>query len=262
MLPQPFDVGPYHVTLYEVARLVSIVAAVSLALVLNRRQGIAPVVTLSISVLGVVAGHVGARLLDTIEYARPFAFRALLGEGGSSIYGGLILSFVVVAVGATLFGVSVGRFFDGCAPAVSLAEATTRLGCFFAGCCYGTAWAGPLAVSFPPQSVAFIQQVKRGLLPPDAPHSLAVHPVQLYSVGLALLITIFLLLLFRRRHYPGDVFFAFLISYGCLRLLVAPVRVEKLRSMTMFSVLFVLCGVIGIVARRLGSGSKRADTAP
>lgn len=88
--------------------------------------------------------------------------------------------------------------------------AVHRVGCHFAGCCWGDivrgANAGDLAVQvqtttflqdvvrgiqYPPGSLPFEQHLALGLLEPDALASLPVYPVQLYEVGfLALLLAV------------------------------------------------------------------------
>jgi len=146
-------------------------------------------------------------------------------------------------------GVSPLRFLDAGAPTMALGEAMTRIGCFLNGCCYGIPWQSRFAVVFPPESFAYRDQVARGLLRPGAGQSLSVVPVQLLSAGLAFAAFAGLLGLYCRPHRDGAVFFGFLVFYGALRLAVAPIREEALRSMIVFSVGFVAVGTIGLLLR-------------
>jgi prolipoprotein diacylglyceryltransferase len=65
-----------------------------------------------------------------------------------------------------------------------------------------------------------------------------------------LAVTTYLVWRFRRRAFEGEIFFSFLIAYGTLRLAMAPFRMEALASMKLFSVAFIIAGMVGIAANR------------
>lgn len=233
---------------YGFVRAVYFAIALWLILRLNNRQGIDRSITLTAFALGVPIGLIGARLLDMLEYASHYrSWTDAFGRDGSSIYGAFGAVLLFLWAYCRRVGVSFLRFLDAGAPVMALGEALTRIGCFSNGCCYGRPWNGPWAVTFPPESFAFRDQVATGLLAPTAPHSLPVHPVQLYSMGVMLVVTAALLWWFYRQPPAGHVFFAFLISYGTLRLGVIPVRTEVLSSMIVFSILFVAVGLAGLL---------------
>jgi phosphatidylglycerol:prolipoprotein diacylglycerol transferase len=193
----------------------------------------------------------GARLLDMAEYRGEYSsFAAALARNGSSIYGAFVTSFGVVGIVTWVLRVPLLRFVDGAAPALALGEAITRIGCFCAGCCYGTPWNGPWAVTFPPGSFAFYDLRARGMLEASASSTMPVHPVQLYATALMLLVTLGLVWRFARRAHDGEVFALFLIAYGAERLLLAPLRMEALASMKVFSMLFIGVGVLGLALGR------------
>jgi phosphatidylglycerol:prolipoprotein diacylglycerol transferase len=222
-------------------------AALALVLHLNSRQGIAFRITLRAFAFGVPVAAIGARLLDMIEYTgRYHSLADVLGRNGSSAYGALFAIFAFLWLFTRWQGVPYLRLLDAGAPAMALGEAMTRIGCFLNGCCYGTPWTGPWAVIFPPTSFAFRDQVASALVPATAPHSLAVHPVQLYSLLAMLCVALGLIWWFYRRPPAGGVFFGYLVAYGGLRLAVGMVRVEALSSMKVFSVVFILVGLIGL----------------
>jgi len=250
MFPDRIVVGSITTTAYDALHVVAAVVSATLAALLNRRQGISLRVTAAVAVLGPVTTYASARLLDSIEYRRPLTSSDLLLPGPSSIYGGLIAAFVLIAVVSRIHSVSPLRFLDAAAPAFALAEATTRVGCYLAGCCYGIRWTGPLAVTFPPGSLVFSEQVARGLVSAAASHSLPVVPVQLLSVALAAVACAWLVLGFLRPHSPGTVFFRFLLFYGVLRLGMAPLREEALASMKVFSIAFITAGTLGLRCAR------------
>jgi phosphatidylglycerol---prolipoprotein diacylglyceryl transferase len=198
---------------------------------------------------GVPAGIVGSRLLDMLEYrAHYHTLSDALGRNGSSIYGGLLLSFAVTILYARSTRIAPLKFLDSGAPAMALGEAMSRIGCFLNGCCYGVPWDGPWAVRFPPGSFAFLDQQARGLLPQDATMSLAVHPVQLYSSLIMLVVTGALYELSKRPVRDGVPFSAFLVCYGSLRLAMTPMRMEALGSMVALSIAFIAVGLAWMLA--------------
>lgn len=115
------------------------------------------------------------------------------GPGGSrALFGALLL-----AVGAGIaYCVSqrlvLGPVGDTFAPSMALGTAIGRVGCFFAGCCFGT--------------------------PCDLPWAHGGrHPAQLYESLGALLLFVLVLAARRLRRVPGEAFLGFGVGYGLLR---------------------------------------------
>jgi phosphatidylglycerol:prolipoprotein diacylglycerol transferase len=248
MLPTLHLLGR-HVVTYDLLLTLYLAVALLLTMRLARRGGTPPRVVLGVFALAAPAGLLGARLLDALEYPDRYPdAAALVGPGaGSSIFGAFVVAGATAAVYLRLRGVSCLRVLDAGAPAMALGEAVTRIGCFLNGCCYGVPTSGPLAVRFPRESFAFGDQVATGLVSPAADATLAVHPVQLYSVA-AMAVVAILLAGMLRRAPTGATVATFLVAYGVLRLAMAPLRAEALRSMTAFSVTFVVVGAGGFLA--------------
>ncbi|UOG76496.1 prolipoprotein diacylglyceryl transferase [Hymenobacter tibetensis] len=76
------------------------------------------------------------------------------------------------------------------------------VGCLLTGCCFGEVTDGSWGVTYAAGSIPYLFQQQQGLLAPGAPHSLALHPTQLYTlvlcagVGLVLWLT-------RHRAWPA-----------------------------------------------------------
>jgi phosphatidylglycerol---prolipoprotein diacylglyceryl transferase len=199
----------------------------------------------------VPTGIIGARLLDVLEYSDRYrSWADVVGRQGSSIYGALLVMGIIVVGYARVNQLRPFAILDAGAPAMALGEGFSRVGCFLSGCCYGIPSNGPWSVTFPSVGFAYRDQLARGLVAPGATHSLPVHPVQLYSAALAFGAALMLLRLVLRPHREGTAFFGFLVFYGSLRLLMAPLRQEALLSMKLFSVGFIVAGVVGLLCRR------------
>jgi phosphatidylglycerol:prolipoprotein diacylglycerol transferase len=122
--------------------------------------------------------------------------------------------------------------YDGAGPAIALAYAVGRIGCFLVGDDYGrytTSWVG---VVFPEGSAppSYASELRRAgdSIPMTIPDNalVPVHPTQLYEVGLALIILAILWQLGKRRHKTGQLFAAFLFLYSIERFFIEFVRAK------------------------------------
>jgi phosphatidylglycerol:prolipoprotein diacylglycerol transferase len=218
----------------------------------------------------IVLGFVGARVAFVLLNGRAFlaacvgATVGLSGrlagcsaalrfwEGGFVFYGGA----VTVAMGVLAFcrreRWSFLELGDLAAPAVALGHAIGRLGCLMAGCCYGKSCAPSgmvfWAVSFPPGSIAFDDEVAAGAISPASLRTLPLHPTQVYEAVGELIIVAVLWHLRRRNdrrqgqstsvatpgsppgHAPGKVLTVYLILYAGLRSVVELFRGDAARG--------------------------------
>jgi phosphatidylglycerol---prolipoprotein diacylglyceryl transferase len=170
--------------------------------------------------LALVAGAGLVRLLATVvPDERIVAGTTLLAEHRLRLPAIATVGLVVLFLYCRIAHVSFRRFADSVAPGLLLGIAFLRIGCFLAGCCFGTiagtaarldaasltvrlqlqalaALSGdaiPWAVRFPAGSLAYRQHVALGLIGPGAATSLPVHPVQLYESAAALLLCVLVL---------------------------------------------------------------------
>jgi len=127
---------------------------------------------------------------------------------------GLVLGHVLVARAC---GVTAARALDALAPAVGGMVAIARLGCFFAGCDFGTPTQLPWALRYPPLTPAFRAQLDAGLLQAGASHTLPIHPTQLYETLLGLMVLGASLLL-RAPRREGDRFALAVLIYALGRI--------------------------------------------
>lgn len=169
--------------------------------------------------------------------------------GGLAYYGGFLASF-----GAGLWFVvrkrmPVWRVADISGFGIALGLVFGRLGCFFAGCCFGTVCHTFPGLSFPKGGPAwklhndslhgFVEYTRRFLpdsetmrgyvqaldLKPPLPESLPVHPTQLYEAAACAVIFGVCFWMFRkRRTYDGKVFWWFMLLYAVARFLVEFLR--------------------------------------
>lgn len=143
-------------------------------------------------------------------------------------YGGLVF------YGAFAFAVPAGVWFvrrhrlptarvaDLAGFSVPLGLVFGRLGCFFAGCCWGrTCPQSPLCLSFPPGSAVFDFQVQQGLISSRAPGTIPVYPTQLFEAFACLVIFFYLYFWKRKRkRFDGELFYLFMMLYAVARFFI------------------------------------------
>lgn len=178
-------------------------------------------------------------------FANPLTFFRIW-EGGLVFYGGLIPAMFFAIWYMRRYRMRVLTYVDAFTPAVSIAHAIGRLGCFMAGCCYGreighNAW---YALTFPAQARSF------------APPGIPLYPTQLMESFGELLIFTSLLLVRRVKKFEGQLLATYLILYGILRLVTESLRGDAERGYVLpdvlsisafISILMVASGVIWYV---------------
>ena len=214
MLPKIFSLGPFTLHTYGLMMALALLSGIYVAGRLAPRAGLAREMVWNLGVYMALAGLVGSKLLmiagEWRYYSEHptqiFSFSTL--QAGGTFYGGLLLAIAVAVFYIRKQGASFAALADACSPGIALGLVLARLGCFSAGCCWGkpteVAWGVTFANPYSAQIVG-------------VPLGIALHPTQLYESALSLLIFGALLLLWRRRSFPGQIFAAFLLLYPAAR---------------------------------------------
>ena len=158
-----------------------------------------------------LAAIVGSRLFYVLTNLEMFVSDPLeilrIWNCGLVFYGGFIAALITAIIYLKKKKMLLFKTADIMAPPLAIGHAIGRMGCFFAGCCYGNACDLPWAVIFTnPDSLA--------------PVNIAVHPTQLYSFVANLLIFIFLWFFRKRKRYDGQLFWIYVFLYGVSRFLI------------------------------------------
>lgn len=157
----------------------------------------------------------------------------ILSRGGLVWYGGLIGGVTAYFLQVRARKLPMAVLYDATAPALAVAYAVGRLGCFLVGDDYGRYTTNPIGIAFPqgaPPSTAGNLRYQFGdtSIPASIPDSMVVtvHPTQLYEIGLALIMFVILWNVAKKALKPGYMFALFLAMYAVERFLIEFVRAK------------------------------------
>jgi phosphatidylglycerol:prolipoprotein diacylglycerol transferase len=216
MHPILFEVGNWPVYAYGVLLAAAYLAALQLAVVRARRQGIDGNRIMDLGIYLIIAALVGAKLMLVVVDFQYFVHqpREILSlvRAGGVFYGGLIAAFLVALWLVRRYGLAMWTTADLFAPGIALGHVIGRFGCLLAGCCYGRPTTVPWAITFTnPVAAANV----------GTPLGVPLHPTQLYDAGAELVILIFLLVSERRgRPFAGRTFWLYVLLYAVSRFII------------------------------------------
>lgn len=255
MYPELFKIGPFTIHTYGVFVTAGFLLGLGFAVRQAKKEGVPPNKIVDLSFYILLSALIGSRLFYIMINANYYLKNPLdifrVWEGGLVFYGGLLLTVPTVLWYVKRNALSLWVTADLFAPSLAIGHAIGRIGCFYAGCCYGKPAEGlPWAVTFTdPQTLALV--------------GIPLHPTQLYeSLGE---LTIFFALIALRRHksFNGQLFVIYVILYSVLRFIVEFFRGDVARGFITqqlsfsqgVSVLIFLTAVAGFIVLRRGRRS-------
>lgn len=221
MYPLLLQLGPIKLYTYGLMMAVGFFLAIHWGIRRAPRYKISEEFISNCSWTMVVGGVLGGRLGHFIfeeSVSDIFTFKFLeFWNGGMVWYGGFILAVSASYIYSRKHQVPFLTVADIMAPPIALGHAIGRIGCFFAGCCYGKHCDLPWAVTFTnPLSLA--------------PKTIPLHPTQLYeSLGLLLVVSV-LMAVQKYQKFMGQIFVTYLIFYAFLRTFVETFRGDQDRG--------------------------------
>ena len=238
-------------------------AGIAIVLLEMRRVGEKLRKILPLLVLLLISTLYGARLLYWIDFRDiyHFSMRDMLvfWKGGTALYGGGILAFLVYVIYTIWQRLDFWKILDVLAPSAFLFIFFARIGCFLMGCCHGR----QCIPGFP---FAYYRRFPSETVPADTP----LYPTQLAFSASALFIFVLLWARRRRKAFDGEIsltgalLFAltsFLIEFcrGDLRILY-PIDGTALSQNQVISVAVFLASA-GLYLHRRGTRGTHRDAA-
>ncbi len=237
MHPILFSFGKFTIYTYGFFMAMAFMIGIFLARHEGKRLGVSPEIVMDAVFYIIISAIIGSRLFYIATNIPRFSEDPLemfrIWNGGLVFYGGFIAAAITTFVYVRAKKISFGKAADIGALSVAIGHSVARIGCFFAGCCYGKPCDLPWAVTFTnPDSLA--------------PLGTPLHPTEIYSSITLLIIFCILMLLRKHLKVSGQLFWVYIIIYGLSRSVIEIFRGDP-RGGLVFGALSV-SQTIGMIA--------------
>jgi len=247
-----FQIGPLTVYGYGLMIAIGVLVAYSVGEYRAKKRGLDPDSLFWITVSCLVGGIIGAKLLFYIVEIKAIIEnpKILLDvTHGFVVYGGIIGGIGVGYLFCKIKKLEFLKYFDLVMPSIAIAQGFGRVGCMFAGCCYGRETDSWFHVIY--QASDF------------APNGVALIPTQLIMAVLNF-VHFFVLVFLAKKvvKHDGQVAGFYLVFYSIGRFFLEYFRNDPRGEVKMFSTsqfisLFILAAGIGTILLCGYLGKKR-----
>ena len=273
MYPVLFRIGDFTITSFGLMMFLSFVVGAWVLAKQFGKRGLDPELAWDMLLWIALGGILGAKLYYIGLHLEDLAadpLRELTNRGGLVWYGGFIGGVAAFYWQVRKRNLPLAKTFDATAPALAIAYAIGRLGCFLVGDDYGRptdSWVGvAFPEGFPPSTAGYFRSIGTEIAA-EIPDSavLAVHPTQLYEIAAALVMFAILWRLSGKLR-PGRLFAVYMVMYAVERFLIEFVRATTdlaLLGLTTSQIASILL-VIGaaVIWKRTAGAPKPGASAP
>lgn len=197
------------------------------------------------AVIGAKILFIAVSLKEIISLGIPLVS---LIKGGFVFYGGLIGGFIGIFIYSRIYKVSISSLVDIYACALPFGHAVGRIGCYFAGCCYGMRYNGIFSVTY---------HESAGL----TPLNISLFPVQLAEAVCLFILGIVMTVLVIKIKMPCFAGIVYIMSYSSIRFMLEFLRGDRERGIivglstsqwvSVFILSFGLGALMGIISKEL-----------
>jgi phosphatidylglycerol:prolipoprotein diacylglycerol transferase len=246
MHPEFFSIGGFTIHMYGFMILIGAsLGYFYMAYHGQKELGIDPGKMQTLAILIILTAFVGGKLLFYLEkpayYFGDFDNIRRNFRQGFVFYGSLIFALPTVIWYVRKEKWPVWSFLDLIAITATIIHGCGRLGCFFAGCCYGLPTDGWFGITFSDS------------LSQAEPLNTPLHPSQLYEFSFILCVFLLLTQLKRHEIFKGRLIFVYIICYatgrGILELFRGDIErgfiIDGILSHSQFISLLLIAGSIG-----------------
>lgn len=221
MLPY-INIGSYKVPSYGVCMTIGIIVACIVTYIRLKSKGGTIDSVLMVAAVSIVMALTGAKLLYIIvSYGIDRLFREICAgdfsgfeNTGLVFYGGLIGGVIGALVAIHTNNYDFHSFAYAAIPCIPLGHVFGRIGCLFAGCCYGQQYNGLFAVHS-----AFVES------------SILLFPIQVVEAMLNLILFM-ILVIYAKKHQDGVIILSlYLLLYSIIRFILEFFRGDIVRGL-------------------------------
>lgn len=204
---------------------------------------------LNMMIITIIMGILGGKLLFILTNLKDIIVRPsiLLNFGeGFVIYGAIIMGALTVLLYCRKNKWNTLELLDSIVPGLAMAQGFGRIGCFLAGCCYGSETESFLGVKFPIDSLA--------------PSDVHIHPTQVYSSIFDFALAALLIFYLKKNPKDGRTASIYIIIYSIGRFFVEFLRNDERGSIAFLSTsqfISIFTLILGLVLFNLDKIRKK-----
>ena len=270
-VPKSFEIFGFEITIYGVLIAVGMLLGIFFVVLEARRNHEDPDGYLDLTIITLIAGVIGARLLYAAFswslYKNDPGQILNVRSGGMLFYGGLLGGVLSGAVYCRLRKKSFWKMADLACMGILIGQIIGKWGSFFNRESFGEYADNIFSMQIPLTAVRageVTTAMRENLQTADGLSWIIAQPLFLYESLWCLLVFLMLMMHLRKRVFQGEIFLRYLAGYGLGRAVIQWFRTDKVYfpgteidvSLVISGVLFVLCTVI--VTVKLVMARKRA----
>lgn len=230
-------IGPLTIHGYGVCIAVGLLLALTVACKRAKKIGLNDDIVYGIVFAAAIFGFMGAKIMYCIVEWDMFIKDPMscLSSSGFVVYGGITGGILAVFIYTKIKKVDFLEYLELCMPSVALAQAFGRIGCFFAGCCYGRETDSIIGITFHNSLYA--------------PNDVKLVPTQLLSSLGDLINMALLLFISKHSKKKGTVTACYVIFYSIGRFIIEIFRndvrgsVGKLSTSQFYGIFSLALGI-------------------
>ncbi len=264
MYPVILELGPFTIYSFGLMMGISFIIANLLLIKEFKRKKLDPDLASNITLISLVAGVAGSKLLYLLEHFSKFMADPIgmaFSPGGLTFYGGFVLATLSIYFYARSKKIRFMQVADAIAPALLLAYGVARIGCHLAGDGdYGFPTTLPWGTdysngTFPPSAAFrnFPEIVAQYGINGVVPDTILCHPTPIYEL---IICSAFFLFMWKNRAVwttEGQMFYTYLILAGVERFTVEFLRLNPrlflgLSEAQIIAVILMIIGTIGLIS--------------
>lgn len=202
-------IGPVTLHMYGIMIAIGYVSALLICEKRAKKQGLNTDVLYGIFWCAVIGGALGSKLLYyTVNIKDVIADPSMIlnFQNGWVVYGGIIGGVFASFLYCKIKKVDFVTYLDLVLPAVAFAQGCGRIGCFFAGCCYGRQTTSALGITYWQSDFA--------------PNGVKLIPTQIYSSIGDFVIAFLLMVYAKKKPAKGRVAAGYCVLYSIGRFVI------------------------------------------
>lgn len=207
------QIGPITLHMYGIMIAIGYISAFLISEKRAKKQGLNPDILYGIFWCAVFGGALGSKILYyTVNIRQVIANPSIIFNfrNGWVVYGGIIGGVFASFLYCRIKKVDFVAYLDLVLPAVAFAQGCGRIGCFFAGCCYGRETESVLGITYSHSNFA--------------PNGVKLIPTQIYSSIGDFAIAFLLMAYARKKPAKGKVAAGYCVLYSVGRFIIEMFR--------------------------------------